>query len=147
MKFFKQMTVGKVVVMGEETFKSLPGQEPLKDRINIVLSNNESFKNNKVTICRSLDDLFYELKSYNYDDVFVTGGESVYTQLLPFCSEAYVTRIQNIYEADKYFPDLDKEESWELVSASDPKSYNDIPFVFNKYINNQARDYFENTGG
>ena len=95
MKFFKQMTLGKVVIMGRETFESLPGKEPLKDRINIVLSKDECFTNEKVTICRSLDELFYELKKYNSDDVFVIGGESIYTQLLPYCSEVYVTKIDN----------------------------------------------------
>jgi dihydrofolate reductase len=45
MKFFKQMTLGKVVVMGRETFESLPGKEPLKDRTNIVLSKDKKFTN------------------------------------------------------------------------------------------------------
>ncbi|MBC8016601.1 MAG: dihydrofolate reductase [Sporomusaceae bacterium] len=137
MKFFKQMTLGKVVVMGRETFESLPGKEPLKDRINIVLSKNENFKNEKLTICRSLDELFQELKQYNLDDVIIIGGESVYTQLLPYCSEAYVTKIESQYLADKYFIDLGKEESWELVSAGDSKKYNNIHYSFLKYVNNR----------
>jgi len=65
MKFFKQMTIGKVVIMGRKTFESLPGKEPLKDRVNIVLSKNEGFNNRKVTICRTLDELFCELEKYN----------------------------------------------------------------------------------
>ena len=137
MKFFKQMTVGKVVVMGRETFESLPGKEPLKDRINIVLSKNENFKNEKITICRSLDELFQELKKYNLDDVIIIGGESVYTQLLPYCTEAYVTQIESKYLADKYFVDLGKEESWELVSTGDLKNYNTINYSFLKYVNNR----------
>lgn len=137
MKFFKQMTVGKVVVMGRETFESLPGKEPLKDRINIVLSKNENFKNEKITICRSLDELFQEFKKYNLDDVIIIGGESVYTQLLPYCTEAYVTQIESKYLADKYFVDLGKEESWELVSTGDLKNYNTINYSFLKYVNNR----------
>lgn len=137
MKFFKQMTLGKVVVMGRETFESLPGKEPLKDRVNIVLSKNENFKNEKLTICRSLDELFQELKQYNLDDVIIIGGESIYTQLLPYCTEAYVTKIESEYLADKYFIDLGKEENWELVAAGDLKNYNTIHYSFLKYVNNK----------
>ncbi len=134
-KFFKQTTIGKVVVMGRETFDSLPGKEPLKDRTNIVLSKNESFTNEKVIICRSLTELFDELKQYPTDSVFVIGGESIYNQLLPYCSEALVTRIENIYNADKYFVNLDKAQTWELSSMSEIKSYNTIKYRFLKYIN------------
>ncbi len=133
MKFFKQMTLGKVVVMGRETFESLPKKEPLKDRVNIVLSRNESFINEKVTICRSLEELFDELNKYNSDDVFVIGGEAVYAELLPYCSEAYVTKFENIYEADKHFVNLEKESAWKLVSESEFREYNDIKFRYLKY--------------
>lgn len=135
MKFFRQVTLGKVVIMGRETFESLPGKEPLKDRINIVLSKNVCFKNEKVMVCYSLDELFQELKKYNSDDVYVIGGESVYAQLLQYCKEAYVTKIESKYIADKYFINLDKEENWDLVSTSELKSYNNIQYRFLKYLN------------
>lgn len=133
MKFFKRMTLGKVVIMGRETFESLPGKEPLKDRINIVLSKNERFKHEEVTICRSLDELFCKLEKYNPEDVFVIGGESIYSQLLPYCTEVYVTKIQNVYAADKYFINLDEDETWELVSEGDVQAYKDIHYQFIKY--------------
>lgn len=139
MKFFKQLTLGKVVIMGRETFESLPGKEPLKDRINIVLSKDESFKNEKVTICRSLDELFSELERYNTDDIFVIGGESIYNQLLPYCTEAYVTKIEDTYDADKYFNNLDKDETWKLVSAGDLQNYKDIRYKFVKYENKAVK--------
>ncbi|MDX9872308.1 MAG: dihydrofolate reductase, partial [Clostridia bacterium] len=88
MQFFKQMTLGKVVIMGRETFESLPGKTPLKDRINIILSKNMDSENVNIIVRRSLNEIFHELKRYNSDDVFVIGGESVYTQLLPYCTEA-----------------------------------------------------------
>lgn len=135
MKFFKQMTIRNIVIMGRETFESLPSKKPLKDRINIVLSKNESFKNEGLIICRSLDDLFRELKNYNTDNLFVIGGEKVYSQLLPYCTEAYVTKIKNKYVADKYFINLDEDNSWTLQSESEIQKYNDIQFTFNKYIN------------
>ena len=133
MKFFKQTTLGKVVVMGRETFESLPEKEPLKDRINIVLSKR--FVNEKVTVCHSLEELFAELKNYNCEDVFVIGGESVFAQLLPHCTEVFVTKIMNSYDADKYLCNLDKEERWKLISESDLQTYQNIQFKFAKYVN------------
>lgn len=143
MKFFKQTTTGKIVIMGRETFESFPGKEPLKNRVNIVLSRNERFINDKVIICRSLTELFGKLKDYPGEDVFVIGGESVYIQLLPYCSEAYVTKIKNIYNADKYFVNLDKVETWKLSWESESLSYNSIQYIHSVYKNTKNTSYFE----
>lgn len=143
MKFFKQMTLGKVVVMGRETFESLPGKEPLKDRTNIVLSKDAKFTNENLTICRSLAELTQKLNKYNSDDVFVIGGESIYTQLLPYCTEAYVTKINKSHIADKYFCNLDEEQRWETVSIGDLQTYKDIQYKFTKYLNNKVGDLSE----
>lgn len=141
MKFFKQTTLGKIVIMGRTTFESLPGKEPLKDRLNLVLSENPSFQNSRVKICHSLDELFLELKKYPPDDVFVIGGEAVYRQLLPFCTEAYVTRLENIYPADRYFVNLDHDGNWELRCRSEMKSHNNIRYSFKEYVNGKLLTY------
>lgn len=143
MKFFKEMTLGKVVIMGRETFESLPGKEPLKDRVNIILSRKQGYGDDKMTICHSLSEIMLEIKKYKTEDVCVIGGESVYTQLLPYCTEAYVTKIENKFTADKFFTDLDKEESWELESTSDPHVYKDVNYRFAKYVNNKLTGYSE----
>jgi dihydrofolate reductase len=135
MKFFMKMTTGKVVVMGRETFESLPGMQPLKDRVNIVLSKNGRFENESLIVSRSLEELFQELEKYPSGDVFVIGGESVYTQLLPYCSEVYVTRFEKVFEADRHFPNLDVMGNWELVSESAASNYKDMNFRFLKYAN------------
>ncbi|WP_319404261.1 dihydrofolate reductase [uncultured Anaeromusa sp.] len=141
MKFFKQMTLGHCVVMGRETFESLPGGEPLKNRANIVLSKNEFFENEKIVICHSLDELFSKLKEYNFEDVFVIGGESIYSQLLPYCKEVYITKMENKYVADKYFVNIDQDDKWELISTSEMKEYNEIQFRFLKYLNKAVKIY------
>lgn len=135
MNFFKNMTAGKVVVMGRETFESLPGMQPLKNRVNIILSRNGHFSDDRLIICRSLDELFEELRKYDDDDIFVIGGEAVYTQLLPCCSEVYVTRFEKEFVADRHFPDLDVSEVWELVSSSDQHIFGDMSFRFLQYRN------------
>jgi len=139
LKFFKGMTIGKVVIMGRETFESLPGKKPLKDRLNIVLSKNENFTNENVKICRSLEELFNVLANYSEDDVFVIGGESIYCQLLPFCSEVYITKIKNSYKADKYFINIEQIEAWEMVSESEARNYGDIEYRFIRYANNKIK--------
>ncbi|MGE5329110.1 MAG: dihydrofolate reductase [Deltaproteobacteria bacterium] len=133
MKFFKQTTLGKIVVMGRETFESLPGKQPLKGRINIVLTKNT--KIDDVKICNSINELFEELEKYPTDDVFVIGGESIYNQLLPFCSEVFITKIEKEYKADKHFKNLDEDEAWKVIYEGEMQNYNDVKYRFVKYAN------------
>jgi len=139
--FFKQTTIGKIVIMGRETFESLPGKKPLKDRINIVLSTKEHFRDNQITICHSLSELAHELKKYPTDDVFIIGGEKIYNQLLPYCTEVYVTKIKNEYPADKFFKNLDQDQAWNLESTSNYKNYNNLTYSFTKYKNLKLTDF------
>ena len=142
MRFFMNMTMGKVVVMGRETFESLPGMQPLKERVNIILSKNADYWGERLMVCRSLEELSQELRKYNTDDVFVIGGESVYVQLLPYCSEAYITRFEKQFEADRHFPNLDSMEGWKLDSESEPSCYKDMNFRFLKYVNTAVTGTF-----
>jgi dihydrofolate reductase len=135
MRYFMNMTSGKVVVMGRETFESLPGMQPLKDRVNIVLSTKAQFSDDRLVICRSIDELFKVLSKYDTNNIYVIGGESVYTSLLPYCSEVYITRFEKVFEADRHFPDLDIMENWELASESEQVFYKDMGFRYMKYIN------------
>jgi dihydrofolate reductase len=139
MKYFKKMTAGKVVVMGRETFESLPGKQPLKDRINIVLTKNSDYDAEGLIICHSIKALFEELKAYQPEEVFVIGGQMIYTLLLPYCSEVYITRFEKAFEADRYFPDLDKLENWELAEESTTHYHNDMGFRFTKYENKSVQ--------
>ena len=100
MKFFRQTTTGKVVVMGRKTLESFPGGQPLKNRVNIVLTGNENYRVKDAVIVHTKDELMEELKKYDSGDVYVIGGASVYEMLLPECSVAHVTKIDHEYEAD-----------------------------------------------
>lgn len=108
MQFFKQMTTGKVVVMGKNTFESLPN--PLKDRLNLVITPDGYEKHDNL-IFGSMEEIMEEAKKHvvNGNDVFVIGGGSIYEQLLPWCDTVYVTRIDASKEADTFFPDLSRE--------------------------------------
>ena len=138
LKYFKEKTINKVVVMGERTYMSLP-KRPLKNRINVVLSNNPQFVAEGSTIVHSLDELFMELKKYDSSDVFICGGASVYNLLMDYCTYAYVTKVDQIVPADTYINNIDKKPNWKLVSQSETFEENDLKFKFCLYKNFQVK--------
>ena len=137
MRFFREMTEGKVIVMGRKTLESFPNGLPLKKRINIVLTHDRSYQVKDAVIVHDKEELLEELKKYREDDVFVVGGGSVYELLLPYCDTAYVTRIDMAYQADTFFPDLDQDPEWELTEESDEQTCFDIEFTFTVYRRKQ----------
>lgn len=132
-KFFRSMTLGKVVVMGRKTLESMPGGKPLKDRTNIVLTRNNDYAPEGVTVCHSAEELMKQLEDYESDDVMIIGGAEIYKLLLPHCDTAYVTRINDEKPADKFFPDLDSDKDWLLTESSEEKEYEGISYSFCTY--------------
>ena len=100
-KFFREMTTGRVVVMGRKTLESFPNGQPLKNRTNIVLTHNKDYAVKDAVVVHSMDELHEELKKYDSDDVFVIGGEKIYEQLLDECDVAHITKIDFAYEDRK----------------------------------------------
>ena len=133
MKFFRETTTGKVVVMGRKTLESFPNGLPLKNRINIVLTKNLSYQVKDAIVVHSKEELDQELKKYNSDDIYVIGGGSVYEMLLKECDIAHVTKINYTYEADTFFPNLDEDPDWEIVADSEEQTYFDREYFFLKY--------------
>ena len=132
-KFFRETTTGKVVVMGRKTLESFPGGQPLKKRVNIVLTSDKNYHVNGADIVHSIDALLEELKKYPAEDIYVIGGESIYRQLLPYCDKAYVTKIEHAYDADTFFPNLDEDPQWRMTKTSDEQTYFDLEYEFTIY--------------
>ena len=118
MKFFREMTIGKVVVMGKKTFISLPNG-PLKDRVNIVLSSDKNFAPPGAVVCGNTEKLLAKLRKYDSNVVFVVGGEAVFRLLLPFCDTVYITRINKVFDADRFLPNLDMDSAWALAEEGE----------------------------
>lgn len=135
-KWFQKVTTGRVVVMGRKTMETFPNGMPLKNRINVVLTGNKELKTKDAYFVYSVDELVEYLKQYDDEDIFVIGGESVYRQLLPYCHKAYITKIDYTYQADTFFPNLDKDPEWRLVEESDEQTYFDLCYTFAKYERN-----------
>lgn len=138
MKFFRQTTTGKVVVMGRKTLESFPNQAPLKNRTNIVVTKDISYKGNGAIVVHDMDELHAELSKYASEDIYVIGGESIYRQLLDECDTAHVTYIDYAYDADTYFPNLDEKPEWQIAEESEEQTYFDLEYVFRRYVKKQA---------
>lgn len=133
MRFFRDQTTGKVVVMGKNTLESFPGGKALKNRVNIVVALEKSYKAPDAIVVNSIEDAIAEASKYNTDDVYVIGGASIYKQMLQFCDTAYVTKIDHAYVADTYFPNLDEDDSWQMTEISEEQTYYDLEYRFTKY--------------
>ena len=132
-KYFREITTGKVVVLGRKTLETFPQGMPLKNRTNIILSTNPDYHVKDAIVVHSLEELFEELKQYDTKDVYIIGGSSVYRELLPYCDVAHVTKIDRAYEADSYFPNLDQMEEWQITADSEEQTYFDLEYRFLKY--------------
>ncbi|MBO5998801.1 MAG: dihydrofolate reductase [Lachnospiraceae bacterium] len=133
MKMFRQETTGKVIIYGRKTLDTFPMRRPLENRTNIILSRNPELTVKNAIVVHSLEELDKVLEPYPDDDIYVIGGASIYEQLLPRCSTVHVTRIDFEYEADCFFPDLDKDPDFVITESSDEQTYFDIAYTFVKY--------------
>lgn len=133
MKFFREKTMGHVVVMGRKTLESFPNGLPLKNRVNIVLTANRSYKVKDAIIVHTKEELLEELKKYDSNELYVLGGGSIYEMLIPYCDTAYITKIDHAYAADTYFPNLDQMDDWEMTEVSEEQTCFDLEYVFAKY--------------
>lgn len=75
MKFFRETTKGKVVAMGRKTLESFPGGQPLKNRVNVVLTTDKNYKVKDTVIVHTIEEMVDELKKYDSEDIFVIGGK------------------------------------------------------------------------
>ncbi len=121
LRYFQSLTKGNVVILGSKTLSTFPGGRVLKDRTNIVLSRNPDYSPEGAIMVRSLDELFEKVKEFDSDSIYVIGGGQIYSQLLPYCDTAYVTKFEKSFEKDAFFDDLDALPEWELVTVGEPQ--------------------------
>lgn len=138
---FREITAGKVVIMGRATLESLPGSKPLPNRVNIVLTTDTGFSAGGAIICHSLGELFETVQNYPDGDLFVIGGEKLYRGLLDYCDTAYVTRFFADAPADRFMPDFDRLDGWKLVERSKELEEDGIRYRFDTYAQDNAKGY------
>lgn len=133
--YFRQTTTGHPVVMGHNTFLSLPeDSRPLDNRDNIILSRR-NLHIEGVQIVHSIEELF-ELIEEKYSDkeVFIIGGSSVYEQMLPYAEKLYITHIFRKFDSvESYFPLIGDEWRLEDIKATDENIKHEYPHMFATY--------------
>lgn len=132
MKFFRETTKGNIVIMGRKTLESFPQGQPLKGRVNIVITRNPNYKVKGAVIVHSTEEALEEARKHE-GEVFVIGGESIYREMLPVCDTAFVTKIDHAYDADTYFPDLDADREWKMTKISEEQTCFDLEYYFTVY--------------
>ena len=126
LNFFKNITMGKTIVMGRKTFESLPRLLP--GRRHIVLSKNHDDFPNEVILYHSMEGLLANEK----DEFVVIGGEQIYQLFLKYATKIYLTEIEaEEKEADAYFPRFEKEH-WDRIILSEYQ--NPIPYKHIEYV-------------
>jgi len=128
LKRFKQITLDHSVIMGKNTFLSLPVR-PLKNRRNIVITDNPSDNFEGCITVFSVDEAIKYCRAD--EESFVIGGASIYRQFLPYADRLYITRVKKSFDADTFFPEI-VEDEWEEVSREipPPDPVNDFRYEF-----------------
>ena len=139
MRFFRQTTQGKVLVMGSKTLRSFPNAKPLPGRLNVVMTRQKDARFPGCVVCDGMESLLALLAGFMPDDVMVIGGGGIYTQLLPYCTEALITKMQFNGEADTFLPNLDSLPEWSVAEESEQKEHESIKFSFLTYKNSAVK--------
>ena len=144
MKYFKELTMGNIVIMGRKTWDSLP-VKPLINRHNVIISKSIpetklpqiiTDREDPVTFLQmnSLIQNWEKVKRFSNKEIFIIGGGEIYKQLLPYCDRVYVTLIEKSHDnVDTYFPNLDEDPNWEVSTCTELRDYGNIPYAFLTY--------------
>ena len=140
MRFFREMTSHHVVAMGENTLLSFPGSKPLKNRINIVLSQDVTHNYEGVINVHTFEDFLKEINNHaKNEDVYIIGGASIYRQTLEYVDFVYLTKVDAIGGAEVFFVNIDAKPNFEIVSESEPIKDGDYMIKFVTYHNKNKK--------
>ncbi len=125
-KRFKELTTGNIVIMGRKTYEEIGF--PLPNRETIVVSATKNFDGEHCITSPSLEEaLKIARESWSKKDIFISGGERIYKEMLPFVEKMYITEIEKEIDGDAYFPIFDEsqfhKEKVEYVDGEIPYTY------------------------
>lgn len=126
LKRFKRITKNHQVVMGKNTYLSLPFK-PLPNRTNIVITDDKSETFEGCKTVYSIE----EAVSYcnENEESFIIGGASIYSQFFPYANKLYLTRVHKIFDADTFFREIDFNE-WKLIEKEDIETDDSVDFTY-----------------
>lgn len=128
-EYVKQTTKGHPIILGRKNLESIGKALPY--RRNIILTKQKDFTFNGCEIAHSIDDVFKLCK--NEQEVFIFGGEQIYSMFLPYIEKIYMTKIHHEFEGDTFFPEVNVEE-WNEVSVIKGVTNNKNPYEYYFHI-------------
>ena len=137
MRYYRETTRGKVVAMGYNTLLSLPNSKPQPARLNLVLADIAGLRVGGAVVCDSMDQLLALIARFAPEDVFIIGGGSIYRQMIPYCTDAHITKMRFDGEADTSITNLDELPSWSISQETAISEYEGIPYSFAIYHNSE----------
>lgn len=127
LKHFKEITLGKPILMGRKTFESIG--RPLPGRLNIVITRNINYKAPGCVVMYSIDAALASISEN--EEAFIIGGAALFSQLLPRIERLYLTIIHEDFKGDAFFPEINENEWREIESSHhEPDEKNLYHFSF-----------------
>ena len=140
MKFFKEATIGKPVIMGRKTYESIPEKHrPLPNRTTFLLTRNPGYSidDPDVKVVNDFEKALFEAKLV-CDEVYIAGGSQIYEQAIPHTDRVYATVLLEDFEGDTYFPVLPSEE-WHIVDSVEDFVDEQLDLLYRRYIYQRKR--------
>jgi len=135
--FFKDVTLGNVVIMGRKTYESIPDDHrPLKDRLTYVITRNPDYYIDapNVRVFQDFEKALFSASLIARDSgVFIAGGEEIYRLALPHTTKIYATVLLQDYEGDRYFPKLPNKE-WTILDTVEDFHDEQLDILYRRYI-------------
>ena len=126
MKLLKELTTGSTVIMGKNTWNSIPEKfRPLPNRVNIIVSSTLG-EQKGATVTKSIPEAINEAKKHN-TNAFCIGGAQIYKEMLPITDELNISWVKKEYEGDTYFPKIDFTQ-WKETETQEFSE-----FIYKKY--------------
>lgn len=144
LRFFKNKTIGKFVIMGRKTFASI-GNKPLPGRPTIIVTRNPAFKAGSSWVVNSIDKAFAVAEAEGQDEVFILGGAQIYEKTIGLADEMFITEIKATFDGDAFFPEIDMNY-WEEVARDEHEAdeKNKHPYAFVEYRRKEGGNKNEN---
>lgn len=124
LKRFKQITMGKPVIMGRKTWESLP-KRPLAGRLNIVITRDGAYEAPGAVVAAGVEEALTAAREANAEEICVIGGSEIFRQFLPLADRLYLTEVDLAPEGDAVFPPLDFSQWAETSREVHPRAEND----------------------
>lgn len=132
LKYFSDNTKGGAIIIGRKTLESFPGGKPLPKRKNIVLTRSRDYRPEGVMVVHSPQESVAATEGLE-EEVFVCGGGEIYRQMLPYCDELLITKIDGDFGADTFFPNIDEDPEFKCVWESEDREEKGVKYKFTKY--------------